>query len=132
MSAARGKADEPAVRLCQRVQNGTVGAAGGLNGLGLGGPPVPASARVGNLGLLRCRPWGWCRLLGDRLLAGLFVGAEFAPFFREGLDISLDGLVIEISVDHGLEVRDLGLGGLGQDGRLALRLLADGFLFELR
>ena len=42
------------------------------------------------------------------------------------------GFVVQVAIDHGLEIADLSLGRLGEDGRLGLRLPVGGVVLELR
>ena len=59
-----------------------------------------------------------------------FASASVRPR-SQGLAVGLDRLVVEVAIDHRLEVVDLGLGGLGQDRDLGLGLLVRRAVLQL-
>ena len=65
------------------------------------------------------------------MASGLLLCVRFVPAALDGIAVRLDRLVVQVAIDHRLEVVDLGLCGLGQDRHLEFGLLTRRPLLEL-
>ena len=98
------------------------GTAAGVAAEGAGG------AAVSPLGIARRHKRGPGGGL-PRLRLG-FRGDLCSPLFQS-LEISAIGFVVQVTIDHGLEITDLSLSRLGEDRLIGFRLPVSGVVLEL-